>query len=175
MELIDQPGGRVHVAQAPIWDKTCSSLNSRDHLLIGITPADLAVISRRGMAVYLGQLFGVVSPGLIFTKYLFQGLKRGMMIGETDGVASDKLAATWAQPRDARLVGGRFDIKLEFTPAPPNRVFVVYISRNRMLKEFPHIYGWAEHWTWVASDPVALGAPIDLETRYDKKLWAASA
>lgn len=42
-----------------------------------------------------------------------------------------------------------------------------------MLTEFPDIYGWAEHWTWVAADPNEPGAPVDWKTRYDQRLWTA--
>jgi hypothetical protein len=46
-------------------------------------------------------------------------------------------------------------------------------ARNRMLKEFPQIHGWADHWTWIAADPNVDGSPIDWETRYEERLWIA--
>lgn len=61
---------------------------------------------------------------------------------------------------------------LAYYPAPANRVFCVYISRNEMLVDFPDIYGWLEHGTWIAADPKRPGAPVDWENRYDKALWS---
>ncbi|PPC87148.1 MAG: hypothetical protein CTY31_05055 [Hyphomicrobium sp.] len=125
-----------------------------------------------GLTFYLGQLYGIVGPGLIFTQHLFEGLRRDMMVGDDGKAASRKLAATWTQARDAKLAGNDpHNLHLEHFPAEPNRVFCVYISRNEMLESFPEIYGWLEHWTWIAADPNVPGAPIDFESRYDRQLW----
>jgi hypothetical protein len=96
-----------------------------------------------------------------------------MMIGNNCDAASTRLVASLAQQRDARLVGTRQNPELEYLEAPRNKVFVVAISRNELLKDFPQIYGWIEHWTWVAADPDETGAPIDWKTRYDKRIWTA--
>ena len=84
------------------------------------------------------------------------------------------MTASWSQPRDARLIGDPQNPKLEYLAAPSNRVFVVAVSENDMLKDFPQIFGWIEHWAWVAADPDEAGAPIDWKTRYDERIWAAS-
>lgn len=175
MQLLSQPGGAVLVAQAPCWESESSTLDGRDHLLLGRMPKDISRSSEQGLSWYLGQLYGVVCPGLIFAQHLFEGLRRDMRVDVDGNAAKLKLAATWVQPRDARLIGNdQFNMDLEFFPAEPDRVFCVYISRNRMLKEFPHIYGWLEHWTWISADPARPGAPIEWETRYDKEIWSAT-
>lgn len=74
----------------------------------------------------------------------------------------------------AELEADKFEPILRYVAAPANRVFVVYISPNEMLSQFPDVYGWAEHWAWVAADPSLKGAPIDWETRYDEKIWSSS-
>jgi hypothetical protein len=95
-----------------------------------------------------------------------------MMIGNNCGVAASRLIASWAQSRDARLVGTGQYPKLEYLDAPPNKVFVV--TMNEMLDSFPQIYGWTDHWAWIAADPDKIGAPIEWRTRYDECLWTAS-
>jgi hypothetical protein len=172
-EFLSQPGGNVYVVEAPVWESSVPELVRRDHLLLGITPKTLKAHAAMGLSVRIGQLYGVVTPGIIFTKYLFRGLKRGMMVGASGGVDSQKLAASWDQPRDAFLGGDPQNVILKFRDAPPGSVFVVYISKNEVLKDFPAIYGWLEHWTWVASDPNTLGAPVDYKTRYEEVLWVA--
>ena len=172
MKLHEQPGGHVLVAEAPVWDNSSPTLNGRNHLLLGRMPYAVLRDTDLGFTWYLGQLYGVVCPGLIFAQHLFEGLKRDMMVEDDENAAAKKLAATWSQPRDARLIGSDpFNMKLEYYPAEQNRIFCVYISRNEMLEEFPHIFGWREHWTWIAADPTVPGAPIDYGTRYDRQLW----
>lgn len=126
-----------------------------------------------GLSVSLGQLYGVVIPGLIFAKHVFQGLKRPMYVGNNPEADGEKLAFAWSATEDARLVGSAQQFGIEFWPAPEGRVFTVYISPNRMLGEFPEIAGWVEHWTWLPSSPTLADAPIDWETRYERKLWSA--
>ena len=174
MELLRQRGGHVYVAEAPIWDRTKPTLIRNDHLVLGITKEALTTIASRGLSTAIGQLYGVIAPGLIHAQHLFRGLKRPMMIGNNCGAAASRLIASWAQPRDARLVGTGQDPKLEYLDAPPNKVFVVTISMNEMLESFPQIYGWMDHWTWIAEDPDKIGAPIEWSKRYDKCLWTAS-
>lgn len=174
MELLSQPGGHIFVAEAPIWDRSNESLiRNGDHLLLGVTKETIKLGATRGMSVYLGQLYGVVAPGLIFTTHLFEGLKRGMLVGDDSNADKHKLVASWAQHQDAYLEGHRNDPTLKFRDGPKNRVFVVVISRNKMLDEFPQIYGWMEHWTWVAADPSEAGAPVDWDTRFDRRIWSA--
>ncbi len=116
-------------------------------------------------------MHGVVGTGLIFTEHVFKGLKRDMYVRKDRDAAKNKLALTWKAGRDAYLVGPAHDCRVEFHPAAPGTVFAVYISINAMLKDFPAIYGWAEHWTWIDDDPDVVGAPIDWQDRYDEQLW----
>ena len=105
MELLKQAGGHVYVAEAPIWDSNIPNLIREDHLLIGITKERLGTIASRGLWTAIGQLYGIVAPGLIHTRHLFRGLNRPMMVDDNCNVASEMLAASWCQARDARLVG----------------------------------------------------------------------
>jgi hypothetical protein len=173
VELLFQPGGHVYIAEAPLWQDSHPSQNGRDHLLVGISPLTLRLQAQRGLSTAIGQLFGVVIPGLILTKYLFRGLKRPMMVRDDATADNKKMAATWANPQDARFVGSKQDSQLECTAAPVGRVFVVYLSPNLMIEDFPDIYGWAEHWTWISADPTLDGAPIEWDRRYDHRLWTA--
>jgi len=97
-----------------------------------------------------------------------------MYVRDDKDAAKTKLAATWSAKRDCEYMGGPQEGTLRYLDAPENRVFVVYISKNKMLTEFPAIYGWAEHWAWVAADPAIPGAPIDSASRYDEKLWSST-
>ena len=171
MRLKDYGNKSIYVFEAPIWDSDHSTLKGRDHLLMGIMPRTQSTRAEMGLSAYIGQLYGIVDPGLIHAKHVFQGLKRAMMVGDDVNADGKKLAVTWAHNRDARLIGSEQNCAIEFSDAPPAKVFVVYISVNQMLEEFSDIYGWIEHWTWLAADKNLAGAPVDWETRYDKRLW----
>jgi hypothetical protein len=98
-----------------------------------------------------------------------------MYVRDNKAADKHKLALTWTANRDAELVGGEFASTLRFVPAPSNRVFVVYVSINEMLTEFPDVYGWAEHWAWVGAAADLPGAPVDWNTRYDRKVWPSGS
>lgn len=166
---LKQPGGTVLVADAPNWTDD----RSVSHLWVGISFRRIRNTAERSLSHTLGQLYGIVVPGLIMTQHLFQGLRRGMHLDQDADAAGKRLAATWAAKRDAVLRGDKSASRVEFMEAPPNRVFVVYISPNQMITDFPDIYGWAEHWTWLAADADLAGAPVDWKARYDLKLWPA--
>lgn len=126
----------------------------------------------QGVRWYLGQMFGVMGPGLILARHVFKGLRREMFVGDDKRAASDKLALSWRPERDARLAGPKENPILEFNDAPKDRVFVVYISLNQMLGDFPDIYGWAEHWAWVQQSAELPEAPVEYEVRFDNRLWS---
>ena len=171
MHFFKQPGGNVWIAEAPNW----TDRPDTDHLKVGITTTSMSAIADRGQSWMLGQLYGVVCTGLIFTEHVFVGLKRSMYVKDDMYASDKKLTLTWSAKRDARLMGTKLSLDLEFIDAPESRVFAVYISPNQMLDEFPEIFGWMEHWTWIASDPGLAGAPVDWATRYDEKLWSRLA
>ena len=95
-----------------------------------------------------------------------------MYVKDDRQAADKKLAVTWTARHDAYLEGDRFDPTLSLRPPPADRVFVVYISRNQMVTEFPDIAGWADHWGWLAADSKLAGAPVEWTDRYDRKLWS---
>lgn len=142
-----------------------------DSLSIAITTSELQRSMARGLRWPLGQLYGIVGPGAIFTRYVFQGLQRPMYVGNDRGADRDKLALVWSPSHDVRLEGPAESPRLEKHPAPLGRVFVTYISPNRMNERFPDIHGWIEHWTWVDEDPANRGRPVDWNRRYDACVW----
>ena len=156
------------VADAPNWP----SIPGKDHLTIAVSKDGIKDRADRGLRWQLGQMYGIVGPGLIFAEHVFQGLRRHMYVRMDPNAAASKFALTWGAHRDAQLVGDEFNPTLEFTDPPPNRVFVVYISPNEMLSKFPDVFGWAEHWAWVAADVRLAGAPVEWNDRYDRKVWS---
>lgn len=166
LELIQEAGGQVWAAEASDWDK-----GGPEPLKIGISLDAIQQRARRGLRHMVGQLYGVLGPGLILAEYVFQGLKRDMLVRGDSHADINKLAITWTASRDARFVGDPFNGGLEYLSAPANRVFVVYVSPNEMLEAFPSVFGWAEHWTWLPADPSVRGAPINHDTRFDRRLW----
>ncbi len=168
MRLLKQPGGHVWIADAPNW----AGIPGKEHLTVAISKTGIKDRADQGFSWQLGQLYGILEPGLIFTQHVFQGLRRDMYVREDKNAAAKKFALSWVANRDARLVGDEYNPTLEFADPPPNRVFVVYISPNEMLQEFPDVFGWAEHWTWVAADGQLAGAPVEWNDRYDRKVWS---
>lgn len=171
MRLLEQRGGHVWVTDAPNW----AALSGKNHLTIGVSKQGITERADRGLRWQLGQMYGVLGPGLIFTEHVFQGLRRDMYVRMDRNAAASKFALAWAAKRDAQLAGDKFSPTLEFADPPLNRVFVVYISPNEMLSDFPDVFGWAEHWTWVAADGRLAGAPVEWSDRYDKKVWSREA
>lgn len=169
LTFMQQPGGGAWVAEAVNWEE-----DDRPHLNIGITKAAILARSARGQRWILGQMYKVVGTGMILAKHVFRGLRRDMLVGDDDTADKKKLAITWVSPRDAKLTGPASACQVEYEEAPEGCVFVVYVSPNEMLKDFPNIYGWAEHWAWLPADSNLPGAPIDWETRYDSRIWSMS-
>jgi hypothetical protein len=169
VELLKQLGGHVWVVDAPNWNGS-----SKSHLRIAVYLPTVVARADRGLSWQLGQMYGVMGTGLIMARHVFQGLKRDMYVREDKDASAKKMVATWAAAHDAELVGDKSNSYLKHVPAPENRVFAVYISRNEMLTEYPEIDGWAEHWAWIAADPDCPGAPIDSDSRYDKKVWSSA-
>lgn len=159
----------VYAIDAPNWPR----IPGVDDIKIGVTKKKPSSQKRSRAKACAGQFYGIVDNGLIHAEHVFRGLRRSMHVGNNDDAAAEKLAASWLAARDARLVGDKSDATVDFRTAPPDKVFVVYISVNKMLREYPSIYGWAEHWTWVQADPVEIGAPIQWLERYEARIWSA--
>ena len=170
MEFIREPGGEVWAAEAPNWTG-----DSRQILKIAITSDAIKRRAQHGFRHMVGQLYGVLGPGLILAHHVFQGLKREAYVRDDSLAGEKKLVVTWTAPRDAFFAGDRFQGRLEYLPAPENSVFAVYVSPNEMIDDYPSIFGWAEHWTWLAADPETVGAPINWRTRYDRMIWTKPA
>ncbi|WP_223478394.1 hypothetical protein [Oricola indica] len=171
LTFLSQPGGNIWAAEAPDWTNS-----EREVLKIGITGEAIeARASARGQTWQVGQMYGVVGTGMIFTQHVFRGLKRDMFVGDDRKADRSKYAVSWAAPNDVRFAEDAQGGYLEYYPAPEGCIFVVYISINRMLVEFPDIFGWAEHWTWVDEDPGKSGAPVEWADRYEELVWSRDA
>lgn len=117
----------------------------------------------------LQQCEKMVIPGLVLTKHIFQGLNRNLccdddMKGDSNKFVFSRKPAYdygWANKKPFR----------DFSP--PDKVFVVVISKNMKHSEkFPSIAGWIERWHWIDEDPDLLEAPIGWVDRFNKKIWS---
>lgn len=141
-------------------------------ITIGVTVKDLAAGAARGLRTHIGQFYATVAPGLIRAKHVYEGFRRPMLVNGDADADGNKLAFTWAAKFDGRMTG-EHGHDLERIQAPANRVFAVYISINQMQVEFPDVFGWAEHWTWIHRDPIDKHAPDGHADRYERCLWSA--
>jgi hypothetical protein len=139
-------------------------------LRIGVSKKAIENRCQRGQSWALGQMYGVLQPGLIFVEHIFQGFRRPMCVSEDMNADAEKLAFTWKARHDAQMTRGGTDFVR--VPPEPGTVFFVHVSRNAKSGTDGDIFGWAEHWGWVDQSPTLSGAPIDWEIRYDKRIWS---
>jgi hypothetical protein len=168
LNVLKSLGGEAWYAEAPDW----RSDDPHAVLRIGVSKHAISNKSKRGQTWALGQLYGVLLTGLISTTHIFGGLRRSMCIGDDMEADNKKLTFTWPARHDARLVENSGVWEISRIAAEVKTVFAVNVSLNSRESEFPNIYGWAEHWTWLDADEVLIGAPVDWETRYDSRLWS---
>jgi hypothetical protein len=174
-EVLKAPG-----TSRPWYAETIDWRSSDPHavLKIGIPRTALRKQAERGQAWSLGQMYGVLQTGLINVEHIFQGLRRRMCVEDDMTADAGMYAFIWTPRHDARMTEDGTDY--ERVAAPPNAAFFVHVSPNRQLIDFPEIFGWAERWGWVDLSPLVspplspplLGAPIDWQTRYDRRLWS---
>lgn len=172
--ILMTPEGRPWFAETIDW----RSSDPHAVLNIGVPKSAIAKRAGRGQTWALGQMHGVLATGLINTEHIFEGFRRPMFVEDDMSADARKLAFVWTPSHDARMTPDGHG--LERVAAPPNCAFFVHVSPNDQLVEFPEIFGWAEHWGWVdlsparspPSSPSVSGAPIDWETRYDRRLWS---
>ena len=140
---------------------------------MGILKTELAKYADRGLLSGLGQFFGIVAPGLIMAKHLFVGLKRPLCCDDTMNGDSEKIVYSWIPTYDYEWHEKTSRSQLKQLDAPAKSVFVVIISKNERQHKihFPDIYGWIERWNWVDSDSYLNAAPINSESRYDKRIY----
>ncbi len=126
----------------------------------------------RGESTAIAQFYGIVRPGLILPKHIFQGLERPLYTkGDMEG-DTDKLVYSRKPTKDYVWSGDRFSGKIDEREPLADRTFVTIISPNRDNEKFPGIEGWIEHWNWVVEDGELDAAPIDWQERYGQKLWS---
>lgn len=169
MGYITQPGGTVLVCESPDWTGS-----GKPHLNVAVSKEALSAKVGRNMRWHIGQLYGVVEPGIIFAQHAFRGLKRPMLVGDDHEADEKKVVLTWAAKNDAYLEGDAFNAYTRFEPAPLARVFGVIVTVNEMVTDFPDVYAWAEHWSWLQSSDSLAGAPKEWQDAYTEKLWSSS-
>jgi len=166
VDILKTIDGDIWHCDAPNWNNG----DSNKTLRIGISKKGIANRAGRGQLWSLGQLYGVVATGLIFTQHVFQGLRRPMFVEGNKEADEIKQIFTWKAQWDARLLPDASNF--ERFPAEPGTVFFVHVSPCSDPTKYSGIYGWADHWGWVKEDGSLPGAPIDYGTRYDKRIWS---
>jgi hypothetical protein len=104
VEFAREPGGEVWVTDAPNWTG-----DSREILKIAISLDAIKLRAQHGFRHMVGQLYGVLGPGLIFAQHVFQRLKREAYVRDDSLAGEKKLAITWAAKQDAVFAGDAFD------------------------------------------------------------------
>ena len=124
----------------------------------------------RQLATAIAQYYGLVQSGLHHARHAFRGLKRPLML-QDDATADESVVVyTWRSQVDYIWSGSAHSGQSENVAAPTGRVFVVLI-RDEEPKDFG-VAGSIEHWNWVREDRTLAHAPVDWESRYEKKLWS---
>jgi hypothetical protein len=168
IEFLEQPGSGIWTAFAPNWEMNGSGQQVR----IGVSKKAIEARMRRGQSYALAELYGVIGEGLHLTKHVFKGLRRGMHVNGDNNADEKKFTLTWRPPLGFSPTGNAQNFNLIPIPAPEGCVFGVYVTKNPMLTQYPDIFAWAEHWTWLPESPDLDGAPDDFSNRYDMKVWS---
>lgn len=157
-------GGGVWCAEAVDY----RSVDPHAVLKLGISKNAILNRARRGQTWALGQLYGVVAPGLIMTDHIFQGLRRPMSVNGDSQADEAKLVFTWAARQDAQMTR---EGELRFVAAPIETVFFTIASPNGDRNQHPDIFAWIENWGWLQAHSTLSGAPTEYDTRYDARVW----
>ena len=169
---VDQPGGRVYVADAFYPVRASGSGSEFKKSMLAITPDQLGRRSSRGQSTAIAQFYEIVQNGLILALHVFRGLKRPCCSGDDMGADKSKLVYVWTPAFDAIWKRERFQGAPSRCQPPSSAVFAVYVSPNGAKQEFPDVSGWIEHWAWLDEDDKSPGRPVKHETRYDEHLWS---
>lgn len=149
----------------------CTAPNTVKEGKFGLLTDSLKAYGARGQATAIAQFYGLVIPGLILTKHIFEGLDRPLFCdGEKTGDRAKLVHAR--KPGWDFMWSGDHNGSHQRVLAPADAVFVVIISPNEKHRgQFPEVDGWIERWNWVGEDPVLSEAPVGWIDRYGKKLW----
>jgi hypothetical protein len=165
-------GTHLLVAEAP-WIEDGKSRIGR----LAVFTETLKGLMDRGQGVAIAQLYGLVIPGLILTRHVFQGLKRPLFCDGSPQGDKTKLVYARRPAFDYVTARSRETGQLEALrrEPPPGKTFLVVVSPNRHGREHPDIDGWIDHWNWAEEDGVLAEAPVNWVDRYDKKIFSATA
>lgn len=135
---------------------------------------DLQEYGRRGQGAKIAQFYKLVLPGLILTRHVFVGLRRGLFNDDNADSDTEKLVYTRKPTFDVEWEGGKHG-KVANKPPPAQAVFAVIVSPNiKHRDKFPEIDGYIGTWNWLREDTVLAEAPVDWVDRYDRKIWTRS-
>jgi len=137
---------------------------------LGIRAETFRAYAVRGLASAIAQYYGIVQEGMGHARWLFQGLRRPLMLGDDMHADQSALVYTWRSSVDFEWHGSPQDgSPVEMVPLP-GRVFAVLV-RLEDSNEF-NVYGSIERWNWIKEDPKFAEAPIGWSQRYGKKVWS---
>lgn len=154
----------VDVVEAP------SAADPTAMVRLGVRTETFRRYAARGLATAIAQYYGIVQEGMGHARYLFQGLKRPLMLGDDMNADQSALVYTWRSSVDFEWHGAPQDgYPVERVPRP-GRVFAVVV-RPEEANEVG-INGSIERWNWIKEDPKFAEAPIGWPQRYDRKVWS---
>jgi hypothetical protein len=154
MRDIQPLGIYADVIQAP------SPFDPNNTVKLGIRSDTLKSYISHQLATSIAQYYGLVQDGLRNARHAFRGLKRPLLLGDDAKADQSVVVYTWRS---------RVDYPDTLT-ALVGRVFVVLVREEEPNDH--EITGAVEHWNWVREDRALPHAPVDWESRYDKKLWS---
>jgi hypothetical protein len=139
----------------------------------GILQSDTKKLGDRGQLSSLAQLAGIVLPGLIMARHIFEGLKRPLYADDNMKADTKKLVHSWRPQNDFHWDWSKRFGRPQRLDPEPGSVFVVIVSKNeKHLEEWPEVYAWIDRWNWVYEDPLLPEAPLGWEFRYERKLYS---
>jgi hypothetical protein len=124
----------------------------------------------RGLRTAIAQYYGIVQEGMKFTRHLFKGLNRPLMVGEDMNADESALVYTWRSSVDFEWHGSSLD-GYPIERVPPLRIVFAVVVKQEEPNELGS-YGSIERWNWIREDPRSSEAPIGWNQRYGSKLWS---
>jgi hypothetical protein len=137
---------------------------------LGVRVSTFQQYKARGLATAIAQYYGLVQEGMWWSKHLFEGLNRPLMLADDMDADRPVLVYTWRSPVDFEWHGATHDgYPIKMVPLA-GRVFAVLVRRQEPSPE--GIVGSVVKWNWIKEDPRLPDAPVGWEQRYGRKVWS---
>lgn len=159
-------GVSIYTADA-LWVE--SEGDPTEEVKFGLLSDDLNMYVHRGQAATFAQFYKLVLPGIILAKHIFKGLDRPLLCD--NNVCGDQDKRVYSRRPVNDYTYDRSASRVVQHLAPAGKVFVVIVSPNTHLEEYPDIKAWIDHWCWVDEDKIFNDAPTDWVDRYNCKIW----